>query len=44
MRYLVTHGWVYVHLVKTHDQMANALTKVEYEAAFNCFKRLAMNF
>ena len=29
MQYMVTHGYTYVHLCKTYDMYANALTKVE---------------
>ena len=43
MRKLVTNGVFYVHLCKTHEMLANALTKVENRAAFFVFRRIAMN-
>ena len=38
MRYLVTHGFTYVHLVRTHEMQANALTKVDNKGAFLSFR------
>jgi hypothetical protein len=43
MRYAVLHGYVYVHLAKTTDMHANALTKVENLSAFLIFRKIAMN-
>ena len=43
MRYMVTHGYSYVHLCRTHDMHANALTKVENLDAFYNFIKVAMN-
>ena len=28
LAYAVTHGYLYVHLCSTHDQLADSLTKV----------------
>ena len=43
LRYLVTHGYCYLHLVRTHEMHANALTKVENLFAFDEFVKVAMN-
>ena len=43
LRYLVTHGYSYLHLVRTHEMHANALTKVENLHAFDEFVKVAMN-
>lgn len=29
LRCLVSHGYTYIHLCRTHEMFANALTKVE---------------
>ena len=42
-RYLVTHGYVYIHLCKTYEQLANALTKVENLSAFVDFQKVVFN-
>ena len=43
MRYMVTHGYTYVHLVKTFDMHADALTKIVSVEAFIKFMMFAMN-
>ena len=43
LRYLVTHGYTYIHLCRTHEMHANALTKVENLYAFEAFVKVAMN-
>ena len=43
LRYLVTHGYIYIHLCRTHEMHANALTKVENLDAFVRFIKVAMN-
>ena len=40
LRYLVSHGFSYVHLVRTFEMHANALTKVEERAAFLAFRHV----
>ena len=39
LRYLVTHGFSYMHLIRTFEMHANALTKVENKSAFYAFQR-----
>ena len=43
MRHLVSIGAEYVHLCRTFEMHANALTKVENKNAFRAFRALAMN-
>ena len=43
LRYLVTHGYTFIHLCRTHEMHANALTKVENLDAFYRFIKVAMN-
>ena len=43
LRYLVTHGYSYLHLVKTNEMHANALTKVDNKSAFLAFRQISMN-
>ena len=43
LRYLVTHGYSYVHLCGTADQHANMLTKVEALEPFLRSRKLMMN-
>ena len=43
LRYLVLHGYAYVHIVRTWEQLANALTKVENRHAFITFRKVSMN-
>jgi hypothetical protein len=43
MRYAVLHGYIHVHLAKTHDMHANFLTKVENLSAFFISRKIAMN-
>ena len=43
LRYLVTHGYSYVHLCRTEDQHANMLTKVESVEAFLRSRKLMLN-
>jgi hypothetical protein len=40
LRYLVTHGFSYVHLVRTFEMHANALTKVDQQDAFLAFRNV----
>ena len=40
LRYLVTHGFAYVHLVRTFEMHANALTKVDKQSAFLAFRNI----
>ena len=40
MRYSVTHGYAYVHLCKTDDQLADALTKVMNKSAYLYFVKI----
>ena len=44
LRYLVTHGYSYIHLVRTYEMHANALTKVDNKDAFFKFCKIAMNY
>ena len=44
LRYLVTHGYSYIHLVRTYEMHANALTKVDNKDAFFKFYKIAMNY
>ena len=39
----MTHGYTYLHLCKTHDQHANAMTKVENLCAFHTFAKVFFN-
>ena len=43
LRYLVTHGYAYVHIVRTFEELANALTKIENRHAYITFRKIAMN-
>ena len=43
MRYCVLHGYSYVHLCKTHEMLANALTKVENKHAYLHFAKVFYN-
>ena len=43
LRHLVTNGHEYIHLCRTHEMLANALTKVDNKSAFMEFRRVAMN-
>jgi hypothetical protein len=43
LRYLVIHGYSYVHLCRTFDMHANALTKVENLEAWLKFRKLVFN-
>ena len=43
LRYLVTHGYSYVHLCKTEHMHANACTKVETPESFKRFLSVIFN-
>ena len=43
MRYMVTHGYTYVHLCRTNDMFANALTKVESPEQYRRFCKVVFN-
>jgi hypothetical protein len=43
LRYLVTHGYSYVHLCRTEDMHANMLTKVESLEAFLRSRKVMFN-
>ena len=40
LRYLVTHGFTYVHLCRTHEMWADAMTKVSDKALFSQMRRI----
>ena len=39
-RYLVTHGFTYVHLCRTHEMWADAMTKVSDKNIFFPMRRI----
>ena len=43
LRWLVLHGFTFIHLCRTFEMHANALTKVESRDAFYAFRKLLMN-
>ena len=40
----VAYGYSYIHLVRTYEMHANALTKVDNKDAFFKFCKIAMNY
>ena len=43
MRYCVLHGYIYVHLCKTDEMYADALTKISNHACYNRFVKFFFN-
>ena len=43
LRHLVSIGACYMHLCRTHEMHANALTKVDNKGAFLAFRTITMN-
>ena len=43
MRYCVLHGYIYVHLCKTDEMYADALTKISNHASYNRFVKFFFN-
>ena len=44
LRYLVTHGFSFVHLVRTFEMHANSLTKVEQQAEYLAFRKIFFGY
>ena len=44
LRYLVTHNYIYIHLCRTTNMLANPLTKVCDKSEFHRFAKTVMNF
>ena len=43
MRFMVTHGYSYVHLCRTFDMWADAMTKVSEKTLFRRFLKVFFN-
>ena len=43
LRYIVLHGYGFVHICRTWEQLANALTKIENRHAYITFRKVTMN-
>ena len=44
LRYLVTHNYIYIHLCRTNNMLANPLTKVCDKSEFHRFAKTVINF